>query len=98
MMSFKKKPHLHFESGITLLVDGYLLGFYRAIALMMEAASTSETSVNFCQTTRRNNSEDSPLHTPRRENLKSHQRFSSERVNPELLQGDWSRYDVSTHR
>jgi hypothetical protein len=29
---------------------------------MMEAASTSETSVNFYQTTRRNNSEDSHLH------------------------------------
>jgi hypothetical protein len=29
---------------------------------MMEAASTSETSVNFYQTTRRNNPEDSHLH------------------------------------
>jgi hypothetical protein len=29
------------------------------IALMMEAASTSETSVNFYQTTRHNNPEDS---------------------------------------
>jgi hypothetical protein len=35
-------------------------------------ASTSETSVNFCETTRRNNPEDSRLHTRRRENLKSH--------------------------
>jgi hypothetical protein len=42
------------------------------IALMMEAASTSETSVNFYQTTRRNNQEDTHLHTRRRENLKSH--------------------------
>jgi hypothetical protein len=33
-----------------------------AIALMMEAASTSETSVNFYRTTRRNNAEDSQLH------------------------------------
>jgi hypothetical protein len=33
----------------------------RAIALMMEAASTSETSVNFYQTTQRNNPEDSRL-------------------------------------
>jgi hypothetical protein len=41
-------------------------------ALMMEAARTSETSVNFYQTTRRNNPEDSYLHTRRRENLKSH--------------------------
>jgi hypothetical protein len=31
------------------------------ITLMMEAANTSETSVNFYQTTRRNNSEDSHL-------------------------------------
>jgi hypothetical protein len=41
------------------------------IALMMETASTAEKSVNFCQTTRRNNLEDSHLHTRRRENLKS---------------------------
>jgi hypothetical protein len=37
------------------------------IALMMEAASTSETSVNFYQTTWRNSSEDShqlPVQTP----------------------------------
>jgi hypothetical protein len=33
------------------------------IALMMEAASTSEMSVNFYQTTRRNNPEYSHLHT-----------------------------------
>jgi hypothetical protein len=42
------------------------------IALMMEAASTSETSVNFYQTIGRNNREDSHLHTRRRENPKSH--------------------------
>jgi hypothetical protein len=42
------------------------------IALMMKAASASETSVNFYQTTRRNNAEDSHLHTLRRENLKPH--------------------------
>jgi hypothetical protein len=40
-------------------------------ALMWEAASASETSVNFYQTTRRNNPEDSHLHTHRSENLKS---------------------------
>jgi hypothetical protein len=34
----------------------------RAIALMMEAANTSETSVNFYQTTRLYNPEDSNLH------------------------------------
>jgi hypothetical protein len=38
------------------------------IALMMEAASTSETLVNFYQTTRRCNPEDSHLHIRRREN------------------------------
>jgi hypothetical protein len=42
------------------------------IALMMEAARTSETSVNFYQTTRRYNVEDSHLRTNRRENLKSY--------------------------
>jgi hypothetical protein len=42
------------------------------IALMMEAASTSETSVHFYQTTRRKNSEDSRLYALRREKLKSH--------------------------
>jgi hypothetical protein len=38
----------------------------------MEAARTSETLVNFYQTTRRYNPEDSHLHTNRRENLKSY--------------------------
>jgi hypothetical protein len=42
------------------------------IALMMEAARTSETLVNFYQTSRRYNPEDSNLHTHRRENLKSY--------------------------
>jgi hypothetical protein len=36
------------------------------ITPMMEAASTSETSVNFYQTTRHYNPEDSHLHTRRR--------------------------------
>jgi hypothetical protein len=40
-------------------------------ALMMEAASTSETLVNFYQNIRRYNPEDSHLHTRRCENLKS---------------------------
>jgi hypothetical protein len=39
---------------------------------MMEAVSTSETLVNFYQTTRCYNPEDSNLHTHRRENLKSY--------------------------
>jgi hypothetical protein len=39
---------------------------------MMEAANTSETSVNLYQTTRRNDPEDSHIHIRCRENLKSH--------------------------
>jgi hypothetical protein len=42
-----------------------------AIVLMMEAARTSETLVNFYQTIRRYNPEDSHLRTHRRENLKT---------------------------
>jgi hypothetical protein len=41
-------------------------------ALMMEAASTSETSVNFYQSKRHNIPQDSHLHARRRENLKSY--------------------------
>jgi hypothetical protein len=51
-------------------------------ALMMEVASTYETSVNFYQTTRRNNPEESHLHTRRRENLKYH--FSWEDTDTEI--------------
>jgi hypothetical protein len=39
---------------------------------MIEAASTSETSVNFYQTARRYNPEDSHLHIRRRDNLNSY--------------------------
>jgi hypothetical protein len=39
---------------------------------MMEAARTSETLVNFYQTTRRYNPKDSHLRTHHRENLKSY--------------------------
>jgi hypothetical protein len=46
--------------------------FVMETALLMEAASTSETSVKFYHTTRRNNPEDSHLHTGLRENLKSY--------------------------
>jgi hypothetical protein len=44
----------------------------RLIAMMMEAASTSETSVDIQLRTRQYIPEDSELHTRRRENLKSH--------------------------
>jgi hypothetical protein len=47
-------------------------GKYEDGALMMEAARTSETLVNFYQTTRRYNPEDSHLLTHCRENLKSY--------------------------
>jgi hypothetical protein len=47
----------------------------------MEAARTSETLVNFYQTTRCYNPEDSNLHTHRRENLKSYYVYSiNERI------------------
>jgi hypothetical protein len=42
------------------------------IALMMKAASTSETSVNFYQSTRRYNPEESHIYIRRHEDLKSH--------------------------
>jgi hypothetical protein len=45
--------------------------FWDEITLIMEAASTSDTLVNFYHTTRRYNPEDSHLRTHRRENLKS---------------------------
>jgi hypothetical protein len=45
---------------------------YLLIALMTEAARTSETLVHFYQTTWRYNPEDSHLRTHRRENLKSY--------------------------
>jgi hypothetical protein len=49
-----------------------IVTFKLMIVLMVEVAITSETSVNFYQTTRRNNPEDSHLHTRRHENQKSH--------------------------
>jgi hypothetical protein len=48
-----------------------LIEVYQLIALMMEEARTSETLVNFYQTTWCYNPEDSHLHTHRCENLKS---------------------------
>jgi hypothetical protein len=43
-----------------------------SLVQMIEAVRTSETLVNFYQTTRRYNPEDSHLRTHRRENLKSY--------------------------
>jgi hypothetical protein len=57
-----------------MYTDGSLfskMAVFWAIALMMEAARTSETLVNFYQTTRRYNPEGSHLRSHRRENLKS---------------------------
>lgn len=44
----------------------------RKIALTIGAVSISETTVNLCQTTRRNIPQESHFHISRRENLKSH--------------------------
>jgi hypothetical protein len=52
-------------------------GGNRAIALMMETASTSETSVNFYQTTRSSIPEESHLYSRRREKPKSHRLLTS---------------------
>jgi hypothetical protein len=54
--------------------------FRGAIALIMEAESTSETSVNIYQTARRNILEGSNLDARRHENLKSHQALSELRT------------------
>jgi hypothetical protein len=54
---------------------------YSLIALMMEAARTSETLVNFYQTTLSYNPEVSHLRTHCRENLKSYLRI--------LFKGFW---------
>jgi hypothetical protein len=45
---------------------------------MMEAARSSKTLVNFYQTTRRYNPEDSHLRIHRRENLKTYLNYSVE--------------------
>jgi hypothetical protein len=54
---------------------------------MMDATNTSEISVNFYQTTQRNNPEDSHIRTRRRENLKS---YSSQKfARPDILAFTW---------
>jgi hypothetical protein len=54
------------------------------VALMMEAARTSERLVNFYQTTRRYNPDASHLRTHRRENLKSY-------LIPHIFSNKWNR-------
>jgi hypothetical protein len=68
------KSHIHIKISICSedAVFLVLAPCSLAIALMMEEVSISETSVNFYQTTRHNNQEDSHLHIRRRENLKPH--------------------------
>jgi hypothetical protein len=53
---------------------GLLVALGSLIALMMEAARTSETSVDIQLRTRQYIPEGSELHTCRRENLKSHKK------------------------
>jgi hypothetical protein len=53
-----------------VVVPFSVLKVYQLIALMIEAASTSDKLVNFYQTTQHYNPKDSHLHTRRRENLK----------------------------
>jgi hypothetical protein len=62
------------------------------IALMMEAARTSETLVKFYQTTRRYNPEDSHVRTHRHENLKSYNRSLEHTITTCQLQIRSSRF------
>jgi hypothetical protein len=67
--------HFNSKSNLRTEILGSHDGEYeggRVIALMMEAASTSVTSVNVYETTRHNKPEDSHLKIRRHENLKSH--------------------------
>jgi hypothetical protein len=50
------------------------------VEVYQRKASTSETLVNFYQTTRRYNPEDSHLHTHRRESLKSYMKHYDHRM------------------
>jgi hypothetical protein len=69
MESYYDKKKRHKKVSLNLKMAVFLVV---AIALMMEAARSYETLVNFCQTTRCYNSEDSHLRTNRSENLKSY--------------------------
>jgi hypothetical protein len=65
--------HHPFPIGQPIPLDSYITSYLFAlgslIALMMEAARTSETSVYICLTKRQNIPEDSELHTRCRKNL-----------------------------
>jgi hypothetical protein len=58
-------------------LTSYLFVLGSLISLIMEAAHTSETSVDICLTTRQNILEDSELHTCRHESLKSHKDYDT---------------------
>jgi hypothetical protein len=60
------------SSGLTNVSEVLAASIIRAVILIMDAGRTPETLVNFYQTTRRYNPEDSHLRTHRRENLKSY--------------------------
>jgi hypothetical protein len=65
LVSYHKKEHRLRERFQVLTAASMKMAVFWVVApcisLMMEAASTSETSVNFYQTTWRNNPEDSQL-------------------------------------
>jgi hypothetical protein len=65
-------------------------------ALMMEAASTSETSVNFYQTTRRNNPEDKSSYSPPWEPKISTPRFITVSTRARHRSLSWARWIQST--
>jgi hypothetical protein len=60
---------------------------------MMEAARTSETLVNFYQTTRRYNPEDSHLRAHRRENLKSYSVYEFSLIRDAQINACFSIYE-----
>jgi hypothetical protein len=77
---FGRTEHLHHQGDNILCISsqrasvdsyGYVPSSSISVTMMMEAVSSSETSV-LTRATRRNISEDSVLHSHRRENLKSY--------------------------
>jgi hypothetical protein len=72
LCSCESWPLIHREQerfGVKMTVCGVVAP--SLITLMMEAAGTSETLVNFYRITRLSNPQDNHLHTGRHENLKS---------------------------